>query len=89
MIIINEDEIVKKCHILNKAVINAGRDELSISNFFNINKKSNYKEYLLKAEKELIKLGFNSDLYQGGILKRVLFTENYLKIFDSTSSKSI
>ena len=89
LIIINEDEIIKKCNILNKDIINAGKDEFSISNFFKMNKKLNYKEYLLKAEKELIKLGFNSNLYQGGILKRVPSIENYLKVFDSISSKSI
>ena len=89
LIIINEDEIIKKCHILNKDVINAGKDEFAISNFFKINKKLNYREYLLKAEKELIKLGFNSDLFQGGFLKRVPSIKNYLKIFDFTLNKSI
>ena len=89
MIIISEDEIIKRCHILNKDKINAGRDELAISNFFKNDRKLNYKEYLLKAQKELIKLGFNSSLYQDGILKRVPSIENYLKIFDSISSKSI
>ena len=87
MEIINEDEIIKKCHLLNKSIINIGNDELSILDFFQNNKKLNYKDMKSKAEKDLRDLNFNSSLFHGGILKRVPSVENYLKIFESISPK--
>lgn len=87
MEIINEDEIIKKCHLLNKSIINIGNDELSILDFFQNNKKLNYKDMKFKAEKDLRDLNFNSSLFHGGILKRVPSVENYLKIFESISPK--
>ena len=87
MIMINENEIIKKCNLLNKSIINTGGDEPSISYFFKNNKKIKYLDLHTKAEKELIKLGFNNSLFQDGILKRVPSIENYLKLFESISPK--
>ena len=87
--IINEDEIIKKCHALNQSIFNSGKDEISIKYFFKNNKKLNYSEMYSKAEKELIKLGYNSDMYHRGILKRVPSFENYLKIFENLAPKII
>jgi len=87
MTMINEDEIIKKCHILNKSTLNIGADEISISNFFKTNKKINYLDIQSKAEKELSKLGFNNNLYQDGVLRRVPSIENYLKIFNCITPK--
>ena len=89
MEIINEKEIIKKCHILNKSIINIGDDELSIINFFKNNKKLNYKDMQTKVEKDLRNLGFNNSLFGNGILKRVPSIENYLKIFELLSPKII
>ena len=89
MEIINEKEIIKKCHILNKSIINIGDDELSIINFFKNIKKLNYKDMQIKAEKDLRNLGFNSDLFHNGILRRAPSIENYLKIFEFPTAKII
>ena len=86
MIIINEDEIIKRCHLLNKTVINAGKDENSIINFIK-RSKIKFNEIQTKAEKELSKLGFNNNLYHSGFLRRVPSIENYLKIFENLSPK--
>lgn len=86
--IICENEIIKKCHILNKSTMNIIGDE-SISNYFNNFKKIKYNDILSKAEKELIDKGFNNDLYQGKILKRIPSIENYLKLFDCNYPKKI
>ena len=86
--IICENEIIKKCHILNKSTMNIKGDE-SISNYFNIFKKIKYNDILSKAEKELIDKGFNNDLFQGKILKRIPSIENYLKLFDFNFPKEI
>ena len=87
MIIINENEIIKKCNFLNKSIINPGGDEPSIANLVKNNKKIRSLDLETKAEKELIQLGFNTSLFQDGVLKRVPSIENYLKIFDFTSPK--
>ena len=86
--IICENEIIKKCHILNKSTMNIKGDE-SISNYFNIFKKIKYNDILSKAEKELIDKGFNNDLFQGKILKRIPSIENYLKLFDFNFPKEV
>ena len=86
MIIINEDEIIKRCHILNQTVINTGKDENSIMNFIK-SSKLKLKEIQSKAEKELSQLGFNNNLFHSGLLKRVSSIENYLKIFENVSPK--
>ena len=80
--IINETEIIKKCHVLNKSIINIGGDEFSLSNFFNKYKKINYYDIHSKAERELISLNINGNLYQNELLKKVPSIENYLKIFE-------
>ena len=86
MVFINEDEIVKRCNLLNQSIINTGKDENSIINFIK-NSKLNYIEMQSKAEKELSELGFNANLYHLGILRRVPSIENYLKIFENISPK--
>ena len=81
--IINENEIINKCYILNKNIIEIGEGE-----FFSVEKlvksinKFNYRELQIKAEKELIKLGFHRKLYKEGNLRFVPDIPNYLKIFD-------
>ena len=84
--IINENEIINKCYTLNKDIIdiNIDKDEtFSLEKLINSSNIFNYKEMVLKAEKELIKLDFNSDLYKGGKLRIAPSIENYLKIFDN------
>lgn len=80
--LVNEYEIIKNCHKLNKSIINIGGDEFSLSNFFNRNKKFNYLEMQKQAEMELTNLNFDGNYYQKGMLKRVPSIENFLKIFD-------
>ena len=80
--LVNEYEIIKNCHKLNKSIINIGGDVLSISNFFKKNKKFNYYEMQKQAEMELTDLNFDGNFYQKGMLKRVPSIENFLKIFD-------
>ena len=80
--IINETEIIKKCHKLNKSLINIGKDEFSLSNFLNKNTKFKYSDIHSKAERDLLHLGINGNLYQNGQLKKVSSIENYLNIFE-------
>ena len=80
--LINEYEIIKNCHKLNKSIVNIGGNVLSISTFFQRNKKFNYYEMQKKAEMELTNLNFDGNCYQQGMLKRVPSIENFLKVFD-------
>ena len=84
--IINENEIINKCRLLNKDTIDINIDKgepFSVEKLVNKSNKFNYNEMLAKAEKELIKLDFNSGLYKRGKLKLVPSIENYLDIFDN------
>ena len=89
--LINEKEIINRCNLLNKEIIDIDR---GISGSFSVEKlvqrsnKFNYHEMQLKAQKELFKLGFNSHLYKQGNLKLAPNIENYLKIFDELGKSS-
>ena len=84
--IINENEIINKCYTLNKDIIDINLDKgetFTVEKLVNRSNKYNYYEMLLKAEKELVKLDFNSDLYKRGKLRIAPSVENYLRIFDN------
>ena len=84
--IINENEIINKCRLLNKDTIDINIEKgetFSVEKLVNKSNKFNYNEMLSKAEKELIKLDFNSGLYKRGKLKLVPSIQNYLEIFDN------
>ena len=84
--IINENEIINKCRLLNKDTIDINIEKgetFSVEKLVNKSNKFNYNEMLSKAEKELIKLDFNSGLYKRGKLKLVPSIQNYLDIFDN------
>jgi len=82
--LINEQEIVSKCHFLNRNIINMGN---GINHKFSIEdlvqkSKMNYHDMRLIAKKELKKMGFNSKVYKNEKLRLIPNKENYLKIFD-------
>ena len=84
--IINENEIINKCYALNKDIIDINieyGESFSVEKLVKKSNKYNYKEMISKAEKELIKLDFNSDLYKKGKLRIVPSIQNYLEIFDN------
>ncbi len=84
--LINENEIIKKCLSLNKELINMDSEidgSFSVEKYIKKIDKFDYHELQLKAQKELISLGFNSNLFKKGKLKRVPNKENYFKIFDN------
>ena len=81
--ILNEYEIINRCCILNKEIIDiTNMAPISVENIFRKCSKLNYYKMQLKAENELIKLGYNSKLYKNGELKFVPSIDNYLKLFN-------
>ena len=84
--LINENEIIKKCLSLNKDLINIDieiDDSFSVEKFVKRINKFDYHELQINAQKELTNLGFNSNLFKKGKLKRVPNKENFFKIFDN------
>ena len=90
--LINENEIVNKCFLLNKEIIHFDKGingSFSVEKLVQKSNKFNYHEMLKKAQKALIKLGFNSNLYKHGKLRLAPNIENYLKIFDDFGNLSL
>jgi rRNA maturation protein Rpf1 len=89
MLMINETQIIKKCHSYNLSSINLGNNELSISYFFKKNKKINFLEIKNKAKEYLTQLGFKSELFKSGVLKKVPSIENYMELFNLDYIKNV
>ena len=86
MKILNEKEILKKCSILNKKIVNINENNLDF--FFKNNTQFNYKLLEKKALNELKKLGYNIENCQNETLKKVPSVESYIKSF-STIKRNI
>ena len=83
---LHEKEILKKCRLLNSFYADIDADNLH--KFFKENPQFNYEKLKEIAKRDIIKLGFNIEDFQG---KRIYINsiDNYLKISNLEKQKKI